>query len=86
MDSIKTIVTEVTKAIDKKNGKLCYDKTFPSVVHGINDNGTYVIIKERQKYDVKCCNPALEIKIGMPVWVKMPCGQLKDMYIEGVRQ
>jgi len=28
---------------EKKNTKLYYDKTFPSVVYGVNEDGTYTI-------------------------------------------
>ena len=85
MDYINTMVKEVLKAIDKKLEKLYYAKAFPSVVYGVNDNGTYTIIKDMQKYNVKCCNPNLDIKLGTKVWVMMPIGRLHDMHIYGVR-
>lgn len=85
MDFVNTIVNEVVKAIEKKNSKLSYDKTFPSVVYGVNDDGTYIIIKENQRYNVKCAIPNSNVRLGSKVWVKIPCGQLKDMHICGIR-
>ena len=84
MDFINTIVNEVVKAIEKKNTKLYYDKTFPSVVYGVNGDGTYTIIKDKQKYKVKCAIGAT-LSLGAHVWVKIPCGRLHDMHICGLR-
>ena len=84
MNFINTIVDEVLKAIDKKNTKLYYDKTFPSVVYGVNTDGTYTIIKDKQKYNVKCAI-ATTLPLGTHVWVKIPCGRLHDMHICGLR-
>jgi len=84
MDFINTIVNEVVKAIEKKNTKLYYDKTFPSVVYGVNEDGTYTIIKDKQKYEVKCAI-GTTLSLGTHVWVKIPCGRLHDMHICGLR-
>lgn len=84
MNTISVLVNEVLRAMEKKNSNLNYDKTFPSVVYGINDDGTYTIIKEKQKYKVKCAiNTTLSL--GTHVWVKIPCGRLHDMHICGLR-
>ncbi len=84
MDVIQTIANEVLKAIRKEKKKEECDKTFPSVVYGINDDGTYIIIKEKQKYKVKCAIP-VSLSLGAHVWVKIPCGQLHNMHICGLR-
>jgi len=84
MNFVNTIVDEVLKAIDKKNSKLYYDKTFPSVVYGVNNDGTYTIIKDKQKYNVKCAL-GTTLSLGSHVWVKIPCGRLHDMHICGLR-
>ena len=83
MDFIKTITNEVLKAVEKMIKKLRFDKTFPTVVYGINDDGTYVIIRANQKYNVKCAIIA-DLKIGSHVWVKIPCGRLHEMHICGL--
>lgn len=85
MDFISTIVDEVLRAI-RKEGKNNYsDKTFPSVIYGVNDNGnTYTIIKDNQKYKVKNATNTT-LSLGQSVWVKIPCGRLNDMHICGLR-
>jgi len=72
--------------IDKKLSNIYYDKTFPSVVYGKNDDGTYKIIREGKMYNVPCAL-GYEIKTTQHVWVTMPCGanNFKDMYISGIR-
>lgn len=71
--------------IENYTSKLYYDKTFPSVVYGINDDGTYTIIKAGQKYNVKCAIPNADIKLGTSVWVKIPCNRLREMHICGLK-
>ena len=71
--------------VDKKLSKLYFDKTFPSVVYGINSDGTYVIVKAGQKYNVKCAIPGLSLGLGSNVWVKIPSGRMHYMHICGVR-
>ena len=71
--------------IESYTSKLYYDKTFPSVVYGINDDGTYTIIKAGQKYNVKCAIPNADIKLGTNVWVRIPCNRLREMHICGLK-
>lgn len=78
LQAIQTMIENYTK-------KLYYDKTFPSVVYGINDDGTYTIIKAGQKYNVKCAIPNADIKLGTSVWVKIPCNRLREMHICGLK-
>lgn len=61
------------------------DKTFPSVVYGVNSDGTYTIVKANQKYNVKCAIPGLQLRLGSNVWVKIPSSRMQDMHICGVR-
>lgn len=61
------------------------DKTFPSVVYGVNADGTYTIVRANQKYNVKCAIPGLQLGLGSNVWVKIPSGRMQDMHICGVR-
>lgn len=78
------ILKTIDILVEKRLSKHTDDKTFPSVVYGINDDGTYTIIKEKQKYKVKCAiNTTLSL--GTHVWVKIPCGRLHDMHICGLR-
>ena len=81
--AIDIMVNKIISMVENK--KLNYDKSFPSVVYGINSDGTYTIIKSGQKYNVKCAMSGVDIKLGQGVWVKIPCGRLHDMHICGLR-
>lgn len=85
MDIKNTIIKTIEVIIEEKIKKLNYDKSFPSVVYGINSDGTYTIIKGGQKYNVKCAMSGVDIKLGQGVWVKIPCGRLHEMHIYGLR-
>lgn len=76
----------IERMIDKKLSNVYFDKTFPSVIYGKNDDGTYKIVREGQMYDVPCAL-GTELKVTQNVWVTIPCGMknFKDMYISGIR-
>lgn len=80
------LIKTIDKLIDKKLLNLYYDKTFPSVVYSVNENGTYKISREGHLYDVSCAL-GIDLKVSQSVWVTIPCGMknFKDMYISGLR-
>ena len=85
LDAINVIANKIIAVVDRKISKLSFDKTFPSVIYGLNSDGTYTIIKANQKYNVKCAIPGLQLGLGSNVWVKIPSGRMQDMHICGVR-
>ena len=80
----ENIIKAIDLLIEKRLKKVNYDTTFVSMVCEVHDNGTYTIIKDNQRYAIRCAIPNLIIKTGMQVWVKIPCNQLKDMHICGI--
>lgn len=82
----QNILNNLEKILDKKLANIYYDKTFPSVIYGKNNDGTYKIVREGQMYDVPCAL-GIDLKVTQNVWVTMPGGirNLKDMYISGIR-
>ena len=85
MDYVNTIVNEVLRAIDNKNAKLRYDKTFPAVIYGKDEKGKYLIPYEGR---LRAISSGLseELKNGQKVWVKIPCGTLREMHICNIRK
>lgn len=81
------ILKAINTIIDSKLSGIYYDKTFPSIVFDINEDGTYKISKDGFLYSVPCAINA-ELKKGQNVWVTMPCGtrNIKDMFISGIRR
>lgn len=82
----QNILNNIEKILDKKLSNIYYDKTFPSVIYGKNEDGTYKIPYEGRLYNVPC-SLGVELKVTQNVWVTMPCGHrnFKDMYISGIR-
>lgn len=84
MNLKEEIYKSVEILLESKLRKQSYDRTFLSVVSEVHGNRTYTIMNEGQKHKVKCGIP-LDIKVGTQVWVTVPCGDLKGMFISGVR-
>ena len=80
------ILSAIEKKLTEKLSAAYYDKTFPSVIYGINNDGTYQIVREGHLYTVQN-GLGIPLKITQGVWVTMPCGikNLKDMYISAIR-
>lgn len=80
------LLKSIGNFIDNKIKNIYCDKTFPSVVYGKNEDGTYKIVYESCMYNVPCAL-GIDLNVTQNVWVTMPCGMknLKDMYISGVR-
>lgn len=85
MNLKEEIYKSVEILLESKLKKQSYDRTFLSVVSEVHENGTYTIMNEGQNYTVKCAIPNVELKSGQQVWVTVPCGDLKGMFISGVR-
>lgn len=81
-----TLLKAIEGILTNKLNKIYYDKTFPSVIYGTNDNGTYQIVREGNLYTVPN-GLGIPLKVAQSVWVTMPCGNknMKDMYISAIR-
>ena len=77
LDAIDIIVEEKIKNIQQT-------KMFKSVIVSVNSDGTYTIIKDKQKYDVNN-GLGIDLTVGQTVWVMIPNGILRDMFICGIR-
>ena len=75
--------SKISNLIDEKTSKLKFDKTFKATIWEINTDGTYQINYKGQIYSVP---NALDttLSLGQSVWVKIPCGILRNMHICGV--
>ena len=77
LDAIDIIVEEKIKNIQQT-------KMFKSVIVSVNSDETYTIIKDKQKYDVNN-GLGIDLTVGQTVWVMIPNGILRDMFICGIR-
>ena len=76
------ILRTIKYAIDRK--KINCDRTYKSVVKGINTKGYVILDSTGSERTVQCCIPGIELRVGQSVWVKEPSGRLKDIHICGV--
>lgn len=86
MNMNQTLLKAIEKLLSDKLNTIYYDKTFPSVIYGVNDDGTYQIVRGGQLYTVPN-GLGVPLKVTQSVWITMPCGNknLKDMYISAIR-
>ena len=80
---ISNLLKEISKIIDDKIIKKQCDKTFKTTIWKINEDNTYSINYKGQLYNVQNAS-GISLSIGDSVWVKIPDGILRNMYIESV--
>jgi len=76
------ILKTIKYAVDRKT--INCDRTFKTAVRQITPKGYIVTDQSGSERTVKCAIPEVTLKPGQFVWVTMPCGKLKDMYISGI--
>lgn len=81
-EAVDILVREIAKAINEKT--INCDRTFKTAVRQITPKGYIVTDQSGSERTVKCAIPEVTLKPGQFVWVTMPCGKLKDMYISGI--
>ena len=83
---MSSISDEILKAIQYAMDKhtINCDKTYKTVIKAINTKGYVILDDTGSERTVKCCIPNLDLRVGQPVWVKLPMSSLKDIHICGV--
>lgn len=76
------IIKTIKYAIDKK--AINCDRTFKSVIKQTTNKGYVILDESGTERVVKCCIPNINLKVGQMVWVKIPCGIIKNMHVCGV--
>lgn len=78
-----SILKSINTILEERLKDLRYDKTFKSTVWGKNDDGTYQISYKNQLYNVYNAL-GTDLKLGQSVWVKIPGGIFRNVYICGI--
>lgn len=81
--ALQIIIDKITTIVESRIKKIGYDQTFKSTIWEKNDNGTYQISYLNQKYNVPNAL-GTTLNVGQSVWVKIPCGILRNMHICGI--
>lgn len=78
------ILKSIQIMIDKELGNYKSDHTFKSAIKSVTPKGYTIIDESGTDRIVKCAVPGVKLKVGMIVWVKIPCGNINEMHICGV--
>ncbi len=83
---MKSAADEILKAIKYavERQKINCDRTYKSIIKGINKKGYVVLDRTGSERTVKCCIHGIELRPGQSVYVKEPMGDLKGLHICGV--
>lgn len=79
-NAIDAIIKGIFDALKSKTEKLSSSEVFSSPIYGVNTDGTYTIVKEKNRYNVKN-GLSITLFLGQNVWVMIPNGSFKDMFI-----
>ncbi len=86
MDFRTELLNSLKLAIDRKISRLKADKTYRSVVTEIDKKGYVILDETGNKRTVPCCIPNVALRVGQPVYVKEPMGNLGSLHICGVAE
>ena len=82
-EMIETLAKQIKKSLQYSSGD--FDKTYISIIQKVNGNGTYDVIDEfGTQRNVVLALPNVTLSVGQRVYVTIPRGELKNMYISGV--
>ncbi len=79
---LKTIQIMINRTL--KNYKA--DRTFKTVIKKVTPKGYVILDESGSERIVECCIPNIGLRAGQIVWVKIPMGDVKGMYICNVAE
>lgn len=62
------------------------DRTFKTVIKQVTPKGYVILDESGSERCVECCIPNVSLSAGQMVWVKIPMGDVKRMYICNVAE
>lgn len=84
MDFKEELIKTIQIIVDNYLGNYKSDRTYRSIVKEITSKGYKILDDTGNERIVKCCIPNVNLKVGQSVWVKIPMGQLNNIYICGI--
>ncbi len=79
IEAVNILVKEIARAI-RENTVNC-DRTFKTVIKQVTSKGYVILDESGGERNVGCCIPNITLYAGQMVWVKIPMGDVKGMYI-----
>lgn len=77
------IIKAIDTLLEERLKRMKYDRTFKSTVLRKLSNSIYEINYLGQTYRIPNAL-GTELGVGQSVWVKLPCGDFKEMHICGI--
>lgn len=82
-EMIDTLAKQIKKSLQYSADD--YDRTYISIIQSVNSNGTYDVVDEfGTQRNVVLAIPDVTLTVGQRVYITIPRGELKNMYISGV--
>lgn len=81
MNFKEEILKSIQVMIDKSIGDYKADRTFKTVIKKVTPKGYVILDESGSERIVECCIPNISLRAGQIVWVKIPMGDVKGMYI-----
>lgn len=81
MNFKEEILKSIQSMIDKSIGDYKADRTFKTVIKKVTPKGYIILDESGSERTVGCCIPNVSLRAGQMVWVKIPMGDVKGMYI-----
>lgn len=85
LEAVDVLVANIIKAIRNSITNTGCDRTFRSVVKSVTSKGYVISDESGTDRTVRCAIPTnTSLRVGSPVWVKIPCGNINEMHICGI--
>lgn len=81
MNFKEEILKSIQSMVDKSIGDYKADRTFKTVIKQVAPKGYIILDESGSERTVGCCIPNITLYAGQMVWVKIPMGDIKGMYI-----
>ena len=81
MNFKEEILKSIQSMIDKSIGDYKEDRTFKTAIKKVTPKGYIILDESGSERTVGCCIPNVSLRAGQMVWVKIPMGDVKGMYI-----
>lgn len=81
MNFKEEILKSIQLMIDRTIGNYKADRTFKTAIKQVTPKGYVILDESGSERTIGCCIPNITLYAGQMVWVKIPMGDVKGMYI-----
>lgn len=81
MNFKEEILKSIQSMVDKSISDYKADRTFKTAIKQVTPKGYVILDESGSERTIGCCIPNITLYAGQMVWVKIPMGDVKGMYI-----